>query len=440
MPRSATTTALQSRRLVVYLGTAMIAASQPVHEVEEEVTRVARFLGYPDAQIGALPTGLTLSLESGDPASYERAGAPLTLDQITELNRIRRSILNGSMPLPMALTALTTLRSHSPRYGRLGTILGGTINATGVAGIMQPGVANILFVAAAGLVVMLLIDFSRNRPTMAALLPTIAAFVVGTGAFTLSSLNLLTGPMRTILPGVVVLLPGGMLVTGMAELAASQAVAGASRLVNGIMQLMLLAFGISVSAWLLQVPIADFANFRVTPYSSLFPIIGLAFMCIGIMVMDSVQWRLWPWVAGVLVATFLAQLIGQQISGSGNVGGFLGAFVASFLSLMAAKLQPSLPRMVAFQPSFWLIVPGTLGLFSTTQLGAEPSLVLTTVISIIAVMASLSMGLLFGSASFRALDNVLDAQRRRSEKARRRRQLTRERKKQAAPHGRSVPK
>lgn len=425
---------------MAYLGAALIAASQPVHEVEQDVRRVARFLGYPDAQIGALPTGLTLALESGDAATYERAGAPLTLDQITELNTVRRGILNGTLDPQTAVTALTTLRSHRPRFGRWATIIGGTINAIGVAGIMQPGIANLMFVAVAGLVVMLLMDLSSNRIMLRTLIPTIAAFTVATGAFALSAANLMIGPMRTILPAVVVLLPGGMLVTGMAELAASHAVAGAARLINGIVQLLLLAFGIGVAAYVLRVPLAEFTNFRVTPYSTLFPILGLAFMCVGIMIMDSVQWRLWPWVAGVLVATFWAQLGGQQIGGSGNLAGFAGAFVASFMSSIAAVLQPNLPRMVAFTPSFWLIVPGSLGLFSTTQLGAEPSLVLTTVISIATVLASISMGLLFGSAAFRAVQIVIEAQRRRRARARRRAQLSRERRKQAAPRDRSVPR
>ena len=96
--------------------------------------------------------------------------------------------------------------------------------------------------------------------------------------------------------------------------------------------------------------------------------------------------------------------------------------------------------MVAFQPSFWLIVPGALGLFSTTQLGAEPSLVLTTVISIITVLASIAMGLLFGSAAFRAVQIALEAERRRAARARRRQQINRERKRQAARPDRSAPK
>ncbi len=418
----------------------MVAASHPVHEVEDEVRRVARFLGYPDCQVGALPTGINVALETGDPATYERSGAGLTLDQITELNSVRRQIMSGRMDEHSAITALTTLRSRKPRFGRWATILGGTVMSLGVAGIMQPGVANMLYVTIASFVVMLLLDFSSGRAMFRTLIPTVAAFTVALGAFALSANHLLIGPMRTILPGVVILLPGGMLVTGMAELAANHAVAGASRLTNGIIQLMLLAFGISVAAWVMQVPISEFANFRVSAFSSALPIIGLALMCLGIMVMDSVEWRLWPWVAGVLVATFLAQLLGQELGGSGNVSSFLGAFVASFCSSLASILQPNLPRMVAFQPSFWLIVPGALGLFSTTQLGAEPSLVLTTVISIITVLASIAMGLLFGSAAFRAVQIALEAERRRAARARRRQQINRERKRQAARPDRSAPK
>lgn len=421
---------LQRRRLLAYLGAAMIAGQYPTHEVEDEVRRVARFLGYPSCQIAALPTGIMLSLGSGEPSTYERAGAYLSLDQLTELNQVRQDILDGRLDEESAVTALTTLRSKRPRFGSWGMIGGGTVMSTGVAGIMQPGLANMLYVVVASFVVMLLLHLSSGRTMVRTLTPPLASFLVAAGAFWLSSQNLLIGPMRTVLPTLVVLLPGAGLVTGMAELAANQAVAGTSRLVNGIVQLMLLAFGISIAAWVLDVPIAEFVNFRVTEWNALTPIVGLALMCLGIMFMESVNWRLWPWIAAVLVLTFLAQLFGQNLGGSGNVAGFLGAFTAAFASSMASLLRPGLPRLVAFMPSFWLIVPGTLGLFSSTQLGAEPSLALTTIISIVTVLASLSMGLLFGMAASRGVAKTLEAQRRRIARRQRRRQLAEARREQ----------
>ena len=73
------------RTLLAYLGTAMVATGQPVGEVEDELTEVSVLLGYPDVQIAAAPTGVTLSLASGHPSTFEAVSGPLRLDQAAEV-------------------------------------------------------------------------------------------------------------------------------------------------------------------------------------------------------------------------------------------------------------------------------------------------------------------------------------------------------------------
>ena len=53
-------------------------------------------------------------------------------------------------------------------------------------------------------------------------------------------------------------------------------------------------------------------------------------------------------------------------------GALAGAFVASFSAWVIALARPTLSRMVLFLPSFWLLVPGSLGLVTVTQLGIDP--------------------------------------------------------------------
>jgi len=73
-------TGQQVRTLLAYLGTAMIATGQTVGEVEDELTEVSVRLGHPDVQIAGSPTGITLNLASGDPATFESVNASLRLD------------------------------------------------------------------------------------------------------------------------------------------------------------------------------------------------------------------------------------------------------------------------------------------------------------------------------------------------------------------------
>lgn len=60
---------LQVRRLFVALAAAMVATGQPVSDIEDEVMEVASRLGFPDAQVAAGPTGVTVSVGSGVPAT-----------------------------------------------------------------------------------------------------------------------------------------------------------------------------------------------------------------------------------------------------------------------------------------------------------------------------------------------------------------------------------
>ena len=70
-----------TRRLLGYLGVALVAGGATVTDAEADVKLVGRHLGYPNVQVSALPTTVMLSLTSGGPASIERNEGPFRLDQ-----------------------------------------------------------------------------------------------------------------------------------------------------------------------------------------------------------------------------------------------------------------------------------------------------------------------------------------------------------------------
>ena len=76
------------RRLLAFLGAAMVGTGQPVHEVEDELREVGRHLGAPDVQVAAGPTGVHVGLASGDPATFESVDGRLRLDQAVDVGSI----------------------------------------------------------------------------------------------------------------------------------------------------------------------------------------------------------------------------------------------------------------------------------------------------------------------------------------------------------------
>lgn len=383
--------------LLAYLAAAAVAGGQPVHEVEEDITRVAHVLGYRDVQVAAAPTGVTLSLGRGTPATYEKVDGGLRLDQSAEVNAIRTGLVDGSLSADAALDRLLVLRARPHRFPRTGMLVGGLLSAAGIATVLQPSWAAIAFAVVCNPLVMVLVRLSSRRKLLMTLLPSVAAFLVSAAAFWAFEHGLIDGPLRTLLAPLAVLLPGALIVTGLAELAAGAMVAGTARLAYGGAQLMLFAMGVAGAALLLDAPTEALTNVRVSELSWWGPVIGLPLIVVGISLMESVSRSLAPWILLVVLLTFGAQVAGQALTPSPWAGAFLGAVAASAGAILVETIKPSLPRIAVFLPSFWMLVPGSLGLVSITQLGLEPQLAVPTITTVMITIAAIALGVLVGA-------------------------------------------
>ena len=403
---------LQVRRLLVHLGAAMVATGQPVSDIEDEVVEVAARLGHPDTQVAAAPTGVTLNLGSGEPSTFEAVQGSLRLDQAAEVRSIRYELLEGTLSTSQGIDALLALGSRPPRYPTWVANLGWIAIATGIALILQPGWANVAFAAVGGAVLVALFRLGQRVRLVGILLPTLAAFVLGCLVFAGADAGLVEGPLRTLLPPLAVLLPGALLVTALSELATGDMVAGTARLVFGTVQLLLFTLGVVAAARVAGVPAAELTNLRVDELGWWAAPVGLVLITLGIGVLESPPLRLLPWIALNLVLAFAAQMLGQRLSGP-VLGSFLGALAASLGAYTVEALRPRLPRLVVFLPSFWLLVPGSLGLLSTTQLAVEAAGSGGTLAGVLGVVTAIALGLLVGSAVAQSVGGALRRARRR---------------------------
>jgi uncharacterized membrane protein YjjB (DUF3815 family) len=76
---------------------------------------------------------------------------------------------------------------------------------------------------------------------------------------------------------------------------------------------------------------------------------------------------------------------------------------------------------VVFLPAFWLLVPGSLGLLSTTTLITNPDGGGANAFGVVTVVCAIAVGLLVGAAAARSFGGVLDRLRRGYPLRRRRR-------------------
>ena len=64
--------------------------------------------------------------------------------------------------------------------------------------------------------------------------------------------------------------------------------------------------------------------------------------------------------------------------------------------------------MVTFLPSFWLVVPGALGLLTVTRMLSDRAAGLEGVVSVIFTIASIALGTLVGASFFKGLNEQLE--------------------------------
>lgn len=414
-----------TRRLLAYLTAAAVAGGQPVHEVENDIRRLARRLGHPGVQVDASPTGVVLSLGGGTPATFEAVEGALRLDQSADTYALRTDLEAGIITPTETLARLQTLRHTPHRYPRGGLEIGMLCVATGIALVLQPTWPSVLFAAIAGQVTAAFIRFAPRWRALSTLTPFLASFVIALAAFGAADLGLITGPLRSLLPPIAVLLPGALIVTGLAELAAGAMTAGTSRLVYGGGQLLLFALGVAGAAWVLKIPATDLTIDLVNDIGPWSPFVGVLVLTAGISLMESVPPSLVPWIALMLAVTLSFQIYGQTVVATPWFGALLGATAASFGAALVELYRPRLPRLVVFLPSFWLLVPGSLGVVSVAQLGLESSLAGSTTLQAVSVMCAIALGLLLGTTAARMVavarrhrQNLLRSRRNRQRRSR----------------------
>ncbi|WP_281966060.1 threonine/serine ThrE exporter family protein [Serinicoccus marinus] len=389
--------ALLTRTVLLRMAGELAASGEPVVDVERAVRSLGARAGYPGVQVAASPTAVFLSLSAGTPASIAPVRGPLRLDQCAAVHAVRHFLDTGRLTMAQAETELDAIRALPHPYPAWVRHLGLMGVSVGISLILQPGLPDVAVAALGSLVVSLLLTQSGRHTLLGSLLPSLAAFAVALLAFGGYQLGLLDGPLRTLICPLAVLLPGALLVTGVSELAQGAMVAGASRVFYGMVQLGLFSLGVVGASMVLAVDQGAFSNVRVEGPGLWVAPLGLALITIGITLSEALPWSLLRWSALVLVLTFAAQLAGQQSASSLPIGGFTGAVVASFVPALLGRFREDVPRLVAFLPSFWLLVPGTVGLMGVSQIGVGTGDG-ATLLGTVGIVASIALGLLIGSA------------------------------------------
>ncbi len=273
----------------------------------------------------------------------------------------------------------------------------------------MPTPTNLAAAALLGLIVGLLKLFNRGRAVLSVPLPVVAATVVSALVFLAMRHGFQVDPLHTLVPPLVTFLPGSMLTLGMVEFAYGDMVSGASRLIAGFVQLMLLAFGLAIgAAFVGYVPedlVYSAGDYVSVPWA---PWAGVLVFGLGVYLHFSAPRNSLQWMILVLLCAFAAQRLGVGLFGS-EISGFFGTLVATPLGYLIQLRFRGPPAAVTFLPSFWLLVPGALGLLSVTRMLSDRAAGIDGLVSVVFVITSIALGTLVGASLYRGLTENLGA-------------------------------
>lgn len=394
------------------LGQAYLACGEQTAKVELLLRRIATAYGMRKARVVAFPTAIFISVhdQAGERVTLaESETRLLRLDQMANCFAIGEAAQTGKLDLRDGLDRLAAIRRQKPRFGNVGFIVGHTILCIGLASVLMPTQYNLAAACVLGLIVGLLKLFNRGGSVMSVPLPVFAATTVSALVFLAVRHGFPVDPLHVLVPPLVTFLPGAMLTLGMVELAYGDMVSGSSRLIAGFVQLVLLAFGLGIGAALIGYTPEDLV-YSATHYvpPPFVAWVGVLVFGIGVYLHFSAPRNSFHWLMLVLLFAFGAQRIATVLIGS-EISGFFGTLVATPLGYLIQLRFKGPPAAVTFLPSFWLLVPGALGLLSVTRMMSNRVAGLDGIITVVFVIASIALGTLVGASLYRGLTEAFGA-------------------------------
>ncbi|MCC2321760.1 threonine/serine exporter family protein [Cellulomonas xiejunii] len=388
---------------LVRLGEAMIDTGSPIVQVDSTLERVATVNGLPDAAVVTFPTALMVSVPQHDTVrtAVSAAGSrTLRLDQVADVLDLADAASRGDVRPREGLEKLSTIVMSEPTSSLTRRALGYVAVAAGLSLVLGGGWLDVLVAAVLGGVVAAVTTATRRVPAVyEGLLVALCAFVVAVPVLLLVRTGWPVGLLAPLVAPLVTFLPGALLTTGVIDLATRQMIAGSSRLAAGVMQLVLLALGITTAAGLVGVPAADVGTGSTgQPLGWFGPWVGVLVYAVGVVLNNAARQGSLPWITLVLLVAYAGQVIGGVLFGA-VVSSFVGALAMTPVAMLAAARRGAPPFLVTFLPGFWVLVPGALGLVGVTSaLGRSTDQAITTIMTTGISMVAISLGVLAGLA------------------------------------------
>lgn len=346
--------------LIAHVGDALNRSSYPAPQINEVITEIGEAYGRHIAT-EVFPTYVIALDEESGQVETKNTGGALRFDQIADAEALIHRLRSAALPVEEALAQLTAITESRPPLNPAIRIVGYLMMALGFALCFQMSFAASAAAVVVSLPIAAILLWSANKGTITTLLPFLLTFLSGLAITLWAVHGGLEDPVRLAVIPVVLLIPGATLTTALIELTTADMIAGATRLIYALVVLLSMAFGLALAIDIVGLSSSDLQDLTTNQAPSWVLWLAGPIFGIGNVLYFCTPKRLWLWIVAFCFGAFWLNEVLQAKIGAAFAGGIaLGvALLVAWLVNAYVKGNPSV--IVMFLPTFWLLVPGSLG-------------------------------------------------------------------------------
>lgn len=350
----------QMLTLVADVGEALNRSSYPVPMTQQVIREICEAYDY-DISAEVFATYLIALDKKQGKVAVANTGTMFRFDQIADTESLVDKLRAAALPVTQALTRLRAISVAPPPVNPFVRILGYLLMALGFALCFRMSFSATIAAVVISIPIAAILLWSSIKGTLAALMPVLLTFLSALAITLWAVHGGLDDPVRLAVIPVVTLIPGAALTTALIELTTGDMIAGATRLVSALVVLLSMAFGLALAIDIVGLPSHDLQDLTSTQAPSWVLWIAAPIFAIGNIMYLCTPRRVWVWTVVFAFGTFwLNQSLQDKINPAFAGGVALGtALLLAWAVNAHARSKPSV--LVMFLPTFWLMVPGSMG-------------------------------------------------------------------------------
>ena len=353
---------------ILALGAALLRSGYSVADVQPRLREVIDAYGVTDLSLSVLPNLVLLDDGRRTRSRTVDMAGQHRMDQAMAVVTVMRAAQAAEITPEEGLRRLVGALALPRRFPEWISFLGYAAMAAGFALMFGASLIGVALSFGLGLGVGIIMHIARPYPVLTQLIPPLIAFLTSLVVFAVGGVQDGLEPARLVAAPLVALIPGMALTAGTLELAGGHIISGASRLVWGIMQLILIASGIVAGAYAARVDAWNLSDQGSITTPAWFALIGVLVVAIGQLLYFNEPAGIVKWLVPLLLLAFMVQTIAGVIVGSIASGGVAAAIILPIaLQIERRRRGMAPPALITFQPVFWLLVPGSLGVLGLTE-------------------------------------------------------------------------